>query len=283
MIDRVRSLILGAFIGLTTRPIRRRLLTPVRRGGRNEIDLLYELSQALGVYGVMIDVGARYGVAACPFARAGWRVVAFEPDPHNQAVLRAVQRWLPRIEVDPRAVSDECREEAPLYISPGSSSLSSLIAFDTSHRRSGSAEVVTLEAALLEHEIDCVDVLKVDTEGNDLKVLQGLAWDGSYRPSLVMCEFDDRKVNAGGHTYGDITELLLEAGYSMFVSEWYPMQVYGAGHRWRAIEACPYRLQDGRSHGNVIGIDQRIGGWRAAEAVVEKWARAMARTRREGG
>ncbi len=33
--------------------------------------------------GVMVDVGAHFGESLQPFAKRGWRIVAFEPDTHE--------------------------------------------------------------------------------------------------------------------------------------------------------------------------------------------------------
>ena len=37
---------------------------------------------------VMLDVGAHHGHSLEPFARDGWEVLSFEPDPNNRAILQ---------------------------------------------------------------------------------------------------------------------------------------------------------------------------------------------------
>jgi FkbM family methyltransferase len=55
------------------------------------------------------------------------------------------------------------------------------------HGRSLEVRCRSLESLLASGEIDAdIGLLKIDTEGNDLRVLQGL---GPIRPELVMCEF----------------------------------------------------------------------------------------------
>lgn len=55
------------------------------------------------------------------------------------------------------------------------------------HGRSLEVRCRSLESLLASGEIDAdIGLLKIDTEGNDLRVLQGL---GPLRPELVMCEF----------------------------------------------------------------------------------------------
>lgn len=45
--------------------------------------------------GVMVDVGAHHGYTALPFLRAGWRVLAFEPDPLTVAISKRIARATP--------------------------------------------------------------------------------------------------------------------------------------------------------------------------------------------
>jgi len=271
----VRPFVVALLVTRVRRRWRRRLASLIGRGAPNEIDLLVALSEVLNLTGTVVDVGARFGTAAVPFARAGHEVLAFEPDPANQDVLRHVTRWLPSIRVDPRAVSDESRSGVHLFVSPGKSSLSSLVPFDESHRRGGTVDIVTLREALEEHQVSDLDVLKVDAEGNDLKVLRGFDWERVTRPKLVMCEFDGRKVPAGGHTYEEVTDLLANLGYRMLISEWHPVLEYGTSdHRWRCVEWFPHALHGPLSHGNIIGIDPSYAE-DSVTSVIRAWRASM--------
>lgn len=273
--SRVKPLVLGLLVGWIPRALRRRLGSVLGRGGPNEIDLLVGIAEALGLTGTVVDVGARYGTAAEPFARRGQPVLAFEPDAANRRVLKYVSRFLPSLSVDPRAVSDLSRSGVPFFVSPGRTSLSSLLPFDESHCEGGTVDVTTLTEALREHEITEVDILKVDAEGNDLKVLRGLDWSGPARPKLVMCEFDGGKVEAGGHSYEEVVGLLEDVGYRILVSEWLPVQQYGASdHQWRCVEWHPHVVDGPLSHGNLIAVDPTIPRDNV-DPVVSAWREAM--------
>jgi hypothetical protein len=121
-------------------------------------------------------------------------------------------------------------------------------------------------------------VLKIDAEGNDVRVLKGLDLEGPYRPRLIMCEFDGGKVAMGGHTYEDATSLLAQNGYALLVSEWAPVARYGSDHHWRRARWFPHDLEDPMSHGNVIAIDKGRGKPEDYESLIANWEEEMAAT-----
>ena len=138
--------------------------------------------------GVLLDVGAHHGSALLPFARRGWRVHAFEPDPANRARLLARCAGLAGVTLDPRAVSDRDGAAATLYTSPVSTGISALAPFHASHRAAASVETVTLTRYCAERGVERVDVLKTDVEGFDLFALRGFPWE-RLCPEVVVCEF----------------------------------------------------------------------------------------------
>ncbi len=57
-----------------------------RLGSLDEIGVVHAVTRERAP-GVMVDVGAHYGSSLRPFAKDGWRVFAFEPDPANRQKL----------------------------------------------------------------------------------------------------------------------------------------------------------------------------------------------------
>ncbi|MCP4037002.1 MAG: FkbM family methyltransferase [bacterium] len=202
---------------------------------------------------VMIDVGAHKGASLEAFAREGWQVVAFEPDPENRAELETCCRDLPNVEVDPRAVSDREAGETPWFRSDVSSGISTLSPFHDSHESAGCVEVTTLTHALAQHKIEQVDFLKIDAEGMDLFVLRGFPWDW-LTPEVVVCEFEDEKTEMLGYHFRDLADYLVERDYHVLVSEWYPITAYGKSHRWRRFVPYPCELLDPSAWGNLIAV-----------------------------
>lgn len=203
-------------------------------------------------HGVLVDVGAHHGSSLLPFATDGWRVHAFEPDPGNRAVLETRTRSFDQVTVDARAIGPRDGEVVTLFTSPVSSGISTTRPFDPSHRPTAEVTTVRLDTYLA--DVPEVTVLKTDAEGQDLPILETFPWD-RLRPAAVVAEFEDRKT-AGpvGYTFHDLATYLGNYGYTVLISEWYPVVRYGAKHRWRRIERYPTELADSAAWGNVVAI-----------------------------
>ncbi len=233
--------------------LRRTLKLLMGRTRFDEVELIHRLLREQALPRVMVDVGAHHGASLEPFALLGWSVLAFEPDPQNRAELERLCGRFPELRLDRRALSNREARDVPWYTSELSTGISSLAAFHESHERSHSVDVTTLERALEEHGVDRIDFLKVDAEGTDLFVLQGLPWE-RIEPAVVLCEFEDAKTEALGYTFRDLAEHLVERGYRLLVSEWHPITAYGARHSWRRLAPYPCELEDPRAWGNLIAV-----------------------------
>jgi len=155
-----------------------------------------------------VDVGANIGqtssLALSSFPEA--RIFAFEPDPVTFSHLARSLGKHPRLGAYNVALSNA---SGPIpFFKYSSSTLSSLIPDAQYPMRKGvTPEKITVDCTTLTefcsaNGIDLIDVLKVDTEGGDLLVLQGgeqLLSAGSVR--FVYVEFNDmspRKGSTGG-------------------------------------------------------------------------------------
>jgi len=240
-----------AMIRPLRRLMQRMITTLLRRAPLEETKIIYEAIKDTARAKTMIDVGACSGGSLEAFARAGWRVYAFEPDPTNRTGLKRLCRRLASVAVDERAVSNKNEKECPFYTSSVSSGISSLRAFHPSHKESETVETVTLDTFCREKGVTEVGFLKIDAEGFDLFVLEGLGWD-SIRPEVILCEFEDRKTVPLGYTFHDMAKFLVDKGYRLVVSEWYPVVEYGKLHRWRRFASYPCKPADKNAWGNII-------------------------------
>ncbi len=202
---------------------------------------------------VMVDVGAASGGALAPFLEREWRVFAFEPDPENRARLQREHGHRAPLTVDARALGGEPAASAAFYSSRESPFIGSLQAFTDGHERAGDVEVTTLSHVAKEHGLRRIDVLKIDAEGYDLMVLEGAPWD-EIRPRVIVCEFEDAKTTRLGYTFHDQARFLADKGYTVFVSEWYPVVRYGMRHDWRRLAPYPCRLESSNAWGNLIAF-----------------------------
>lgn len=221
----------------------------------DETGIVFGLLHQPGYLGMMIDVGAHHGDSHRLFAQAGWQVLAFEPDANNRAKLLENRASLPNVQVDSRAVSDHSSQGVPFYHSAESSGVSSLQAFLASHEQAGMVDVVSLADyfAKAGTNFPDVDFLKIDTEGFDLMVLQGVPWD-RMQPRVILCEFEDAKTLPLGYSFHMLAGYLKEKGYHLLVSEWQPIRCYGEQHHWRCFSCYPCRLQHARAWGNIFAV-----------------------------
>lgn len=203
--------------------------------------------------GTMVDVGAHRGTTLLRFARDGWCVHAFEPDPLNRAELERVTAIFNDVRISPDAVSDESGQHM-LYRSDSSTGISSLSPFTETHRAAALVNVTTLQEYLASAGSPAVTFLKVDVEGFELSVLRGFAWARYPSPRAVVVEFEDSKTVPLGYGWQDLAEFLSLQGYQLLVSEWYPVVAYGTTHRWRRFVRYPGELADPDAWGNLIAV-----------------------------
>jgi FkbM family methyltransferase len=209
---------------------------PVQRGDASidESAVAHVLLEhdALSTRGTMIDVGAHHGSAFKRFVNEGWRVVAFEPDSVNRAVLEASTEAGWDLTIDDRALSDHPETDVSFFRSEESTGISGLSAFHESHELVDSVDLTTLAEVLVEFGVEHVHFLKIDTEGHDHRVLHGFPWHID-RPDVIVCEFEDAKLTPGSATLQ--AEYLLELGYNVVISEWHPVVRYGIQHDFRGL------------------------------------------------
>ena len=223
----------------------------VERVQFDECRLVFEL-ESLTLNGTMIDVGAHFGSSLGRFAKAGWTVYAFEPDPANRAKLVNRIKGKPNVILSEEAVSDTSGQEVAFYASDESSGISGLSAFRDTHREVARVRTVTLNDVVARHGIDTIDFLKIDVEGFEMAVLRGLDFD-RLAPAVVLAEYEDDKTRPLGYDVHDLCRFLTGRGYTVYVSEWHPIERYGVKHSFRRIQRYPCAIPS-ESWGNLIGF-----------------------------
>lgn len=218
-----------------------------------ETDLIYTLFKGISHPKTMIDVGAHFGDILEKFARDGWTVFAFEPDPSNRQRLEVLCAKYPAVRIFEQAVSDQEQTQMSLYTSTESTGISSLSAFHESHIPAVNVAVTTLKKALNEFPMPSITLLKTDAEGFDLKVLQGFDWENHTYPEAIVCEYEDGKTRQLGYTLADMAGFLESKGYRCLISEWYPIIRYGTRHRWKAFRSSHESVSPD-SWGNIIAV-----------------------------
>jgi len=166
----------------------------------------------------VVDAGAFLGWYSMLAGRAvgpGGRVHAFEPDPGNLRRLRrniALNRLSGTVTAIDKALSDSSGPQE-LHVVEGEPSQNSLfLALPESVERT--VDCVRLDAYL--GGDGAVDVLKIDVEGAEVKVLRGmgplLATD---RPMTIFVECLPKALHAAGDSPAELGLHLAEAGFSI--------------------------------------------------------------------
>ncbi len=218
----------------------------------DESGFVYSVLGAEKHTGVMVDVGAHEGAALAPFAAAGWKVLAFEPDPRNRRALISAYGRRDNVLIFPQAIGDHEQKGVPFFTSKISTGISGLHAFHNSHSESARVDMTTLNAALKGESFDAADFLKIDVEGYEKAVLDGFDL-ARFTPRAVVAEFDDAKTTKLGYAMHDLAKLLRDYRYEVFVSEWAPITEYGADHTWRRLIQYPCVTAPG-AWGNLIAF-----------------------------
>ena len=208
----------------------------------------------------LIDVGAHIGTSAYPFARKGWQVIAFEPEPENRQQLESNLRNYKNVTIIPKAVSDKAGQVVPFYVSSEHWGIHSLKPFHESHQPQLTVETVRLDETLEELGIKDVSLLKIDIEGADFLAVKSFDFY-KIKPEIVMCEFmDERSQPNFGYSHHDMAKYMEEKGYNVFVSEWSPIKEYAkkgkatAPHKF--LEFSRYPLKHQPAWGNLIFVRQ---------------------------
>ena len=194
----------------------RMLISPKLRGIAEEYEreIWLALMAELKSGDTFVDVGAfvgLYTIAAADRLKRSGRVVAFEPDNRNYALLDEqvqLNGLSGYVELHHAAVSDYDGQSA--FLGNGSSEARLITSMSPA---SVMTNVVTIDRIFVDQRMD---VLKIDVEGHEEKVLRG-AWNTlrvkSLRPRVIFIEVHPYAWPSLGVTSETFLSTLTEAGY----------------------------------------------------------------------
>jgi FkbM family methyltransferase len=168
---------------------------------------------------VVIDAGANIGYMSLLAARAvgpTGRVIAIEPARRAFSLLAAnAERNFPDRIVPVRAACDEADGTVTMFVSEYSEEFNSLRpepVLGQIHE-----EIVPARSLLsLSRELGInPDVVKIDVEGAEWRVLKGLLQDGAPRPRTLLVEAYEGNSRAFGYLPSALCEWLRDRGYGL--------------------------------------------------------------------
>lgn len=155
----------------------------------------------------IIDAGANAGFATSWFAHRypTATVVAIEPDPGNVDVLRLNTARLTNVRIEQAALSDS--DEPMHLIDMGTGPWGMRVGRDSADggRIVAEVECMTVDTLMQRHQIDRIDLLKIDIEGGELEVFKSA---GSWidRVDAVATELHDRFRAGCSRAYFEATQ-----------------------------------------------------------------------------
>jgi len=172
-----------------------------------------------------VDVGANeglYTLFAAQRAGPSGRVIAIEPSSRERAILHAnlARNRIENVTVVPHALADK-RGTAELKIAPrlhgGHNTLGQLIYESDAEVARESVTVETFDGLVERLELAWVDVVKIDVEGAELKLLSGGRNLLSRQRPILLIEANDEALKRQGASTEALVDLLLSLGYEIQV------------------------------------------------------------------
>jgi FkbM family methyltransferase len=192
----------------------------IRRKGRFAEDEVAFLQSVLRPGMVAVDIGANIGYLTLAMARAvgrDGRVLAFEPDPSNYALLCANVWQMCFGWVDPLCVAAaRTTGVATLWLNAANFGDHRAYAHDEA-RKSIEVPAVRLDELLAPDTR--VDVVKVDIQGMDHAALEGMAETLQRNRSTVLAEFAPLLIAAFGDKPTSVLALYRSLGFSVATLE----------------------------------------------------------------
>lgn len=202
---------------------------------------------------VFLDIGAHVGLYALPAAcRVGeqGRVVAFEPHPSNRALLEEnlSRNDVTNVTVVPAAVSDR-PGQLELQVSSFNTGDHRLYRQGSSRAKTVSTDVVSVDAWLESSGIDRIDLIKMDVQGAEASVLEGMrrTLDANHDLQMII-EYTPWMLRESGADPLLMLTDLESAGFSLSIID----EAHGCVRSATAVEvhkSCP-----GRSYVNVLAV-----------------------------
>jgi FkbM family methyltransferase len=214
---RVGEISVGVGVGLKFNPGKS---NPAYGSGNNELPVQYALAQHLTSGNVLYDVGANVGfltVIGAHLVGPTGSVYAFEPVPSNTALVRrnAALNGFDNVTVIGKAVSNRSgRGEVALASYAGGAALSTVTA-PPDAVGTLPIEVITIDELVFRERLRPPSLVKIDVEGAEIEVLQGMTRTLRECRPVVLYEIDDQDRAAFERKQAGCDTFVRELGYQI--------------------------------------------------------------------
>lgn len=158
-----------------------RFITQTSKELNSEVEFYKAL---LKDYNIIFDVGANHGNKTSPFLKIAKKVIAFEPDKSNVEFLKLRFRNTKNIIIEPLAISDKIGAAIFFVVNNGSglNTINKSRAHQLNIKTDYPVQTTTIDEMIKIYGLP--SFIKIDVEGHELEVLQGL----SHAISLIVFE-----------------------------------------------------------------------------------------------
>lgn len=188
--------------------------------GVGGVDLLHDARVLLDDVAepILFDVGANIGQTALAMLTAfrSPRILAFEPSPSTVEVLRQAVSGRPNVTVEALALGDT-KGFLPFHVIQECSVNDSLLApTGNAGGKTIRVQTETIDEYCHRRGIESIDLLKIDAQGYDLRVLKGARrMLDARRVRLYSCEAIFQQMYEGQATLQDLLSFADEVGYKL--------------------------------------------------------------------
>ena len=158
---------------------------------------------------IVVEAGVYLGRDTATFSKFAKRVIAFEPSPRNYNVAKKNLRKFENIDIINKGLWNK-KDVLEIKYGGGSHDDGFLKPDDDSKKRVKNIPVNTLEGYSKKLEIGHVDFVKIEAEGAEPEVIEGM---GELRPRSIVVNADEER--DGQATGAKVMELLQQMGYKL--------------------------------------------------------------------
>lgn len=167
---------------------------------------------------IVVDIGANVGIfTSLAFDMGASRVIGFEPFPKN---FELAKKNNPFAEIYNLAVSDKV-QDIELYCTPTSCGGHSTIKEYCDNKAEHFPNHFTVRSTTLNDIIENnfltkIDFLKVDTEGSELLIFNGLSDENLNKISSISLEYHHAVFNYDDDVFNNFQQRFLKKGFNVF-------------------------------------------------------------------
>ncbi|OGM76865.1 hypothetical protein A2210_00555 [Candidatus Woesebacteria bacterium RIFOXYA1_FULL_40_18] len=163
-----------------------------------------------------IDVGAHIGIYSLSLFREAKEIFAFEAEKKNYKRLLGHIKLnsAKNVKAYRKIVSDKGKVRNKLYINEDNQGMhSSTVSYKGRVEKVSS---ITLDSFINKHKIRNIGLIKIDVEGAELKVLDGLRKTLRKIHPAILLEFNPTLAKLSGHKLTDIYNLMIKNKYRAY-------------------------------------------------------------------